>query len=104
MGMGWWGGVGWGWGGVGWGGGVGVGWGVGWGGRASEFREVLDCFWVGSLDLVCFVDIKCVPLNPHKVKLFAEGSLGQPRMGYDIANYLEIVSCKGLFCAQHVTS
>ena len=40
----------------------------------AESIICLDCYWVGSLDFHFLVEIKGVPLNPQKVKLFAAGS------------------------------
>ena len=34
----------------------------------------LDCYWVGSLHFNFFGKSRAFPLNPQKVKLFAEGS------------------------------
>ena len=44
--------------------------------------SILDCYWVGSLDLTFWLKSRGCPLSPPKnvVKLFAGGSLQQPRI------------------------
>ena len=44
-------------------------------------RLVLDCYWVGSVDLNFFLEIKGFSTKPPKsFQLFAGGSLQQPRV------------------------
>ena len=42
-------------------------------------RRLIDCYLVGSLDLIFLGKYRGFPLNPQKVKLFAGGSFQQPR-------------------------